>query len=304
MAMKGLVPEYSWDSQMHVIDPERFPLSPNRSYTPKSATREQAAALEAGCGIAHTVVVLPSVYGTDNSVLLDALKYFNGTARGVCVVDPDSVSNDTLARYHEAGVRGVRVNFGANGKDSDIVEAVKKNAAVARRHDWVLELWIPLKAFKALHSTIPDLGVRVMADHFAHAEVGSRVNNTLDTIDPYHMEGFSEAIDLISRKLLFVTLSAPYQCSNDAPLYQDMRVVAQTLMINGPEMVVYASGWPHTVGQSGNSAAGRLVPQDFLKVNDFALIDLYKEWAGSPAQVHRLFVDNPRRLWQWTDPDS
>lgn len=196
------------------------------------------------------------------------------------------------------------MNFGANGKDSDIVDAVRKNAAVARRHDSVLELWIPLKAFKALHSIIPELGVRVMADHFAHAEVGSRTNNTLDTTDPYHMEGFSEAIDLISRKLLFVTLSAPYQCSNDAPLYQDMRVVAQTLMINGPEMVVYASDWPHTVGQSGNSAAGRLVPQEFLKVNDFALIGLYKEWAGSPAQVHRLFVDNPRRLWQWSDPDS
>ena len=80
--------------------------------------------------------------------------------------------------------------------------------------------------------------------------------------------------------------------------------MAQTLMINGPEMVVYASDWPHTVGQSGNSAAGRLVPQDFLKVNDSALIELYEQWAGSPAQVQRLFVDNPRKLWQWSDPDS
>lgn len=249
--------------------------------------------------------MLPSVYGTNNSILVSALKSYNGTARGVCVVDPDTVSSDTLSELHATGVRGVRVNFGNDGTNEEIVEAVKKNAAIAKAHNWVLQLWIPLKAWVALHDVVPQLGVRVVADHFGHAEVASRTNNTRDTIDPYLRTGFTELIDLVRRRLLFVKISGPYQNSKASPFYEDMRVVAETLILNGPEMVVYGSDWPHTSSKEGNAAAGgRLSPQEFRNINDAAIVGLFKEWAGSEAQVQRLFVDNPRRLWQWDDLTS
>ncbi|KAF1955030.1 amidohydrolase family protein [Byssothecium circinans] len=304
-ATNPLVPANSWDSHIHIIDPVNFPLSLGCEYTPKAALISNATEFQAKTGISHFVIVLPSVYGTNNSVLLDALKKFNGTARGVAVVDPDTVSNETLAEYHAAGVRGVRVNFGNDGNDEEIVEAVKKNAAIAKIHGWVLQVWIPIRSFAVLHDVIPTLGVRVVTDHFGHAEVGSRTNNTLDTIDPYRGPGFSEIIDLVRRKLLFVKISAPYQNSKASPLYEDMRVIAETLIVNGPDMVVYGSDWPHTGNKEGNAAVGgRLNEQEFRKVDDIAIIKLHKTWAGSEAQVRRLFVDNPRRLWGWSDPSS
>lgn len=71
-------------------------------------------------------------------------------------------------------------------------------------------------------------------------------------------------------------------------------------MLNGPEMVVYGSDWPHTASKEGNAAVGgRLSPQEFRKIDDAELIAQIVRWAGSEQQVQRLFVDNPRRLWQW-----
>lgn len=249
--------------------------------------------------------MLPSFYGTDNSILLDGLDYFNGSCIGVAVVDPDSISNETLGMYHDKGVRGVRVNFGDDGTDEEIVEAVRKNARVAKINNWVVQVWIPLRAFVALNDVIPSLGVRVVADHFGHAEVGSRTNNTLDTIDPCQITGFTEMVDLVRRRLLFVKISAPYQNSLRQPLYEDMRVVAETIMLNGPEMVVYGSDWPHTGSKEGNAAVGgRLGVQNFRDVNDAAIVEEYKNWAATDAQIQRLFVDNPRRLWGWGSTDS
>ncbi|KAI4593042.1 hypothetical protein KJ359_010128 [Pestalotiopsis sp. 9143b] len=274
-------------------------------YTPKAAPKQNASEFQTSRGIAHSVIVLPSFYGTDNSILLDGLDYFNGSCIGVAVVDPDSISDETLGMYHDKGVRGVRVNFGDDGTDEEIVEAVRKNARVAKINNWVVQVWIPLRAFVALNDVIPSLGVRVVADHFGHAEVGSRTNNTLDTIDPYQITGFTEMVDLVRRRLLFVKISAPYQNSLRQPLYEDMRVVAETIMLNGPEMVVYGSDWPHTGSKEGNAAVGgRLGVQNFRDVNDAAIVEEYKNWAATDAQIQRLFVDNPRRLWGWGSTDS
>jgi predicted TIM-barrel fold metal-dependent hydrolase len=189
--------------------------------------------------------------------------------------------------------------------DSEIVTAVKKFAVVARSQDWVLQLRIPLAAFIPLRSVIPNLGVRVVVDHFAYPQVGSKTNNTRNTIDPYLTPGFAEVIDLVRQKKLFVKISGPYLNSNLAPHYQDMRVVTQTLMINGPDMVVYGSDWPHTANKEGNAAVGgRLNPAEYRKIDDKAVVESYVDWAESKTQVQRLFVDNPRRLWGWGEYDS
>ncbi|OAL51423.1 amidohydrolase family protein [Pyrenochaeta sp. DS3sAY3a] len=301
----GLLPKNSWDSHIHIIDPERYAMDPYRDYTPKAATVKNATEWQHQHNITHSVIVLPSVYGTNNSVLLDALEAFKGTARGVCVVDPDKVTNETIAQYHAAGVRGVRVNTGNEGINEEIVALVKKNARIAALHNWALQLWIPIRAFKELGDVIPTLGVRVVVDHYGHAMVGSRTGNYSDTIDPYTIEGFPELIKLIQQKHVFVKLSAPYQNSKLAPLYEDMRVVADVIMANGPDMVVFGSDWPHTASKEGNAAAGgRLSPQEFRKIDDAGLIAQTVRWAGSEQQVQRLFVDNPRRLWQYYENET
>ncbi|KAL3260928.1 hypothetical protein ABHI18_004200 [Aspergillus niger] len=305
-AQSGLtVPKYAWDSHIHIIESDKYPLNPDREYTPKAATREQAAAFERSIGIQHAVIVLPSVYGTNNSVLVDAVRSSNGTYRGVCVLDLSAeIDNTTLQTFHDAGVRGIRINYGNEGTDAQITADTIRAASIARIHNWTLELWVPIAAFKTLHPIIPTLGVRVVADHYAHAMTGSRTGNPINTIDPFSILGFREVVDLMQRHHLFVKISAPYQNSRNEPLYSDLRVIAETLMLYGPDMVVFGSDWPHTASKEGNEAGGRLVEQDFRDVDDRAILQQTLEWAGTQAQVRRLFVDNPRRLWAWTDTES
>src|SRR5205814_622888 len=68
------VPPGAWDAHIHAIgDVGRFPLAQDRSYTPAVAPIATYVALMDEVGLAHAVLVQPSIYGTDNRALLDAL---------------------------------------------------------------------------------------------------------------------------------------------------------------------------------------------------------------------------------------
>jgi predicted TIM-barrel fold metal-dependent hydrolase len=63
--------------------------------------------LQRRLGLTRNVVVQPSTYGTDNSLLVESVKAFRGNARGIAMLDA-TVTNDELSRLHAAGIRGVR----------------------------------------------------------------------------------------------------------------------------------------------------------------------------------------------------
>ena len=68
------------DCHVHIIGPaDKYPMVPNRTYTPPAATVAQLKAMHARLGISRTVLVQPSFYGTDNSCMLDALAQLGNT---------------------------------------------------------------------------------------------------------------------------------------------------------------------------------------------------------------------------------
>ena len=73
------------DCHVHIIGPQdKYPLVPNRAYTPTQASVGQLKALRARLGIARNVLVQPSFYGTDNSCMLDAMaELYESAAVGV-----------------------------------------------------------------------------------------------------------------------------------------------------------------------------------------------------------------------------
>src|SRR5579872_1783376 len=74
------------DCHVHIIGPQsKYPMAPNRPYTPPESSVTQLKAMHARLGIARTVLVQPSFYGTDNSCMLDALAQLDGAARAVAV---------------------------------------------------------------------------------------------------------------------------------------------------------------------------------------------------------------------------
>src|SRR6185312_3874769 len=135
------VPRGAWDTHIHAIGAlERFPLAANRSYTPAQVPIEAYVALMDRLGIAHAVLVQPSIYGTDNRAMIDALSRYPERFRGIAVVDP-GIGDSELAALHEVGVRGVRARRAirrsrlapATADRRLDVRSVRRDCGIARR---------------------------------------------------------------------------------------------------------------------------------------------------------------------------
>jgi predicted TIM-barrel fold metal-dependent hydrolase len=94
-----------WDCHLHVFDPDLPTLGGH--YAPQAASLAQVQKLGAPFGIERFVLVQPSVYGLDNSVMLRALQAAPGLHRGIAVLD-ETVSESQLQQMHELGVRASR----------------------------------------------------------------------------------------------------------------------------------------------------------------------------------------------------
>jgi predicted TIM-barrel fold metal-dependent hydrolase len=138
------LPTGTCDTHFHVFgETARYPLDARRNYTPVVATLAQYREVMKACGIARAVLVQPSVYGTDNSLLLDALRDGGTAFRGVVVPRPD-IGDDELAAMHALGVRGIRLNL-VNPQ----VLGVDAGLALAARmqgHGWHVQVQVALHA--------------------------------------------------------------------------------------------------------------------------------------------------------------
>src|SRR5436309_14144686 len=77
------VPAGACDCHVHIFgDPQRYPFFSGRVYTPETASVAELRALHQALHMDRVVIVQPSVYGTDNSCTLDAVKQLGPRARG------------------------------------------------------------------------------------------------------------------------------------------------------------------------------------------------------------------------------
>src|ERR1700761_7475588 len=82
------VPPGACDCHVHVVgDPVRFPMAPDRVYTPPQASPDMLLELQHDLGLSRVVLIQPSFYGADNAALLEALGKLGGRARAVAVAD-------------------------------------------------------------------------------------------------------------------------------------------------------------------------------------------------------------------------
>ncbi|HJS39029.1 MAG TPA: amidohydrolase family protein [Burkholderiales bacterium] len=104
-------PPLACDCHIHVFGPfARYPLDPARKYTPGEATLEEYLKVARTLGTGRVVLVQPSVYGTDSSCQLDALRQLGERARGVAVID-EATSDAQLLELNGAGFEGARLNL-------------------------------------------------------------------------------------------------------------------------------------------------------------------------------------------------
>src|SRR5271165_5361465 len=139
-----VLPDHACDSHAHVFGPAAdYPYISDRIYTPHDALPRQYRRLLGKLGVARGVLVQPSVYGSDNAALLDALALDPERLRGVAVA-PDDITDDALAAMHAAGVRGLRINV-VDIREGNTRLPVKKLRELAERievYGWHLEFLV------------------------------------------------------------------------------------------------------------------------------------------------------------------
>lgn len=230
---------------MHIVDASQYPLSPTAVYKPSKHTIAQAVAFETSVGASNVVIVQPSIYGYDNSCLLDSLRTLGpAIARGVVAFDPDTTTIATLREWHDLGVRGVRVNLQSTSKTmshSEMGIVLRKYAEAVRPMEWVIQVYIPLSMAKALEAIVPTLGVRVCIDHMGSPGLPS----TTSRLDPYSLDGFACLVRLLQAGNTWVKMSAAYRFSKHTNYADDVEPIAKELLRVAPSRILFATDWPH-----------------------------------------------------------
>lgn len=282
-ALAERMPTATWDSHMHVTSPD-YPLAQTAAYVPSLHNLQHAMAFEKTIGISRIVLVQPSIYGNDNSCLLDALSVVGPVnGRGVVGIDPDCVQSSTLRQWHQLGVRGVRLNLKSTNiqlTEQAFQDLLQRYANVIRPLDWVLELFIGMKDIPLLERIAADLGMRMVIAHFGAPEL-PHVDKRIHPLDPYQLVGFQSLINLLQKGNTWIKFSAAYRFDQD-PEMRGIEAIAREILQKAGERVVFASDWPHTRFEG-------------LDVRPF--VDRCLEWTEEAGMTEKVFCSNAQQLW-------
>ena len=270
------MPRGSCDCHAHVFGPQsRFPYLPGAAYIPHDAAPEDYARMLRTIGCERAVLVQPSVYGTDNSAMVAALRSGVFDFRGVAVVDA-AITDRELQELHDAGVRSVRINLASATPGLSLTDA----PALAKRlkpMGWHLQFFMDLRSLPDAEEKLGALDIDIVIDHFGRIR-------TEDGIDA---PAFKTLLRLVKRPNVWAKLIGPYFLSNSAPQYSDVTPFARAVVAAAPDRVVWGTDWPHP------AVAGLGVEMP----NDGDLADLLLEWVPDEGQREKVLSTNPARLY-------
>lgn len=233
---RGTEAAMGWDSHVHVFD-AAAPVRPGH-YTPVHRPLADIEALAASQGLGHLLLVQPSVYGTDNTVMLQALARQRGRHRGVAVLAAD-VPDTTLDSLHDAGVRGVRFNcVSPAGQHGALESELLALAPRLRARGWFVQWYVHADALPQLVAWQARTGLRFVLDHLAGLHAG--LHPALPAAAPAW-----QAAAALADAGSWVKLSGWYRLGAAAPyveLHDHLRRVAALF---GPRLL-WGSDWPHT----------------------------------------------------------
>lgn len=270
------LPPLSCDTHAHVCGPAALhAYSPARIYTPPDALYPDYRAMLDTLEIERAVLVQPSVYGSDNTVLLQALAQDPARLRGVAVIEPDTAPAE-LQRMHALGVRGVRCNIVdvKDGKGRLPLAQLQALAQAIQSLGWHLEFLMHVDEFPDLDQLLADFPVDVVFGHLGYMAKGKGID----------APGFQSLLRLLRTGRAWVKLTGPYRISASVLPYPDVTPFAHALIEAAPDRIIWGSDWPHVMLKG---------PMP----NDGDLCDLLSDWVPNAATRHQVLVDNPARLY-------
>jgi len=286
----GLEPTYAappaaCDAHFHVFGPaDKYPhVTTDLRYQPPYAPLAEYIAMARGLGFERFVFVQPSAYGLDNACMLDAMAELDpAIRRGIVHLDETSARDADLARWHDIGVRGVRINISPIRKpEAGLADTLRpkivRTAKVCRELGWHVDLLLPGWLVAELMPTLHELPVAFTVAHmglFPASEGPSQ-------------QGFQDFLALVGdgSGRCWVKLTGIYRFSR-SPGYADVKPFAQALIAAAPEQMIWGSDFPHLSFHD--------------KVGTIALYNKLMDWAPDAATRQRILADNPGRLFEFS----
>ena len=270
------MPRNACDTHAHICGPiDRYPYSARRVYTPPDALLPAYRHLLTTLGVERAVLVQPSVYGSDNTVMLEAMAQWGTACRGVAVVD-EGITDAELERLHESGVRGVRINVVDVAEDKGVIpmQPIAKLASRISRYGWHVEFLMHADEFPDLDRTFAGFPVDIVLGHLGYMKTDKGLSQP----------GFRALLRLMKRGRAWVKLTGPYRISTEPLPHRDTNAFAHALLDAAPERVVWGTDWPHVMVKGA-------MP------NDGDLADLLLEWVPDAALREQVLAVNPAKLY-------
>lgn len=280
------------DCHAHVFDPARFPYASERAYTPPVATCAELIELHARLGVGRVVLVQPSVYGVDNRCMVDAVAQLGPKrARGIAVVNVETVSATELSRLNDCGVRGIRLNVHVSGGGLENARRqVLQSARALSLTGWSLQVHAAMDVHVALLDAYRRLERPVVLDHYAGGLQPDAASE----------EMLVQLLDELRRSDLYVKLSAPYRLWAGAGS-RGISSLAQLFQSVAPDRVLWGSDWPHTGGSGRRNAQAADAVEAFRRVDDAQIRSELLACFPSEDARDRLLVRNPATLYGFDD---
>lgn len=274
---KLTLPKLACDTHAHILGPiARHAYSPARVYTPPDCLLADYQKMLATLSVERAVLVQPSVYGSDNTVMLDAMRAAGSTFRGVAVVD-DNIADAELAKLNAAGVRGVRVNIVDVKDRKPGTLPMAQLTALAQRIaplGWHMEFLMHCDEFPDLDRSFADFPVGIVLGHLGY----------MKTDNGLHDSGFQALLRLMQAGKAWVKFTGPYRITTQAMPHADTNAFAHALIAANAQRVLWGTDWPHVMVKSA-------MP------NDGDLCDLLSSWIPDSATREQVLVKNPATLY-------
>jgi D-galactarolactone isomerase len=227
--------------------------------------------LQKRLGTSRVVVVQPSTYGIDNRCMLDALREFGSTARGIAVVDT-TVGDDELQRLDQSRVCGIRFNLARAGATT--IEMMEPLAERILPLGWHLQLHMTPDQIVSCKDVLNRLAVPMVFDHMGRIppEVGE------------DHPAFRIITRLGQEERAWVKLSGPYLFAQGGfAQFDEVVPLTRALARDIPDRLVWGSDWPHP-------GAGQRIVESWLAAS-------LSQWIVDDRVHDAVLLDNPARLY-------
>ena len=186
----------------------------------------------------------------------------------------EDTSDAELDRYHQLGVRAVRLDLFARAQQptTEIVDHIRAMAVRTRARGWHLQFYSPGAVVRDLLPFLATFEEPFVIDHLGYM----KADDGLTTADR----------DLLLEVLrdnenCWIKLSGAYRIAKDKPL-STVRELGRALVSTRADHLLWGSDWPHL--PDGRRDTGEL-------------LELLADWAPDPADRHRILVESADRLF-------